>query len=135
MFEYSLFSLLRATVFSRCFSVGLVLLNRRTLIATVFYETYNISIVEKHNRFIIFSEHKLYEFLQREKGLNLECLIRYQDSRPSTPSTPSRDINKLKILLVKIFSLKQKMNQILPRTTEKNQILSLQDSNKLRSNN
>ena len=49
-----------------------------------------------------------------------------QDLQPLAPSNP-RDYNKFNILLVKVFSLKQKTNQILPATIEKkNQILSLQ---------
>ena len=52
--------------FSHLLSIGLVL-NRRTLAATALYETYNIPIVKKYNRFIIFLEHKLYGFLQNER--------------------------------------------------------------------
>ena len=53
MFKYSLLSFLRAAVFSHRLSVGLVL-NRRTLAATALYETYNIPIVKKYNRLIVF---------------------------------------------------------------------------------
>ena len=53
MFKYSLLSFLRAAVFSHHHSDGLVL-NRRTLAATALYETYNIPIVKKYNRFIVF---------------------------------------------------------------------------------
>ena len=53
MFKYSLFKFLSGTVFSHRLSVGLVL-NRRTLAATALYETYNILIVKKYNRFIVF---------------------------------------------------------------------------------
>ena len=49
----------------------------------------------------------------------------YQAWRPLDPSAP-RGNNKFEILLVKVFSLKQKSNQMLPVTIEKNQILSLQ---------
>ena len=41
-----------------------------------------------------------------------------QDLQPLAPSNP-RDYNKFNILLVKVFSLKQKTNQILPATIEK----------------
>ena len=40
-------------------SVGLVL-NRRTLAATALYETHNIPVVKKYNRFIVFLEYKPY---------------------------------------------------------------------------
>ena len=53
MFKYSLFTFLRAAVLSHRLSVGLVL-NRRTLAATALYETYNIPIVKKYNRFVFF---------------------------------------------------------------------------------
>ena len=53
MFKYSLLSFLRAAVFSHRLPVGLVL-NRRTLAATTLYETYNIPIVKKYNRLIVF---------------------------------------------------------------------------------
>ena len=49
----------------------------------------------------------------------------YQAWRLLDPSAP-RSNNKFEILLVKVFSLKQKSNQMLPVTIEKNQILSLQ---------
>ena len=53
MFKYSLFRFLSGAVFSLRLSVGLVL-NRRTLAATALYETYNILVVKKYNRFIVF---------------------------------------------------------------------------------
>ena len=55
MLKYSLFSFLSGAIFfppppnwSR--------LNRRTLVAVAFYETYNIRIVKKYNQFIVFFE-------------------------------------------------------------------------------
>ena len=65
MFKYSLLSFLRAAAFSHCLSADLVL-NRRTLAATALYETYNIHIVKKYNRFIVFWEHKLCGFPQSD---------------------------------------------------------------------
>ena len=53
MFKYSLLSLLSGAFFPHCLSIGLVL-NRRTLAATALYETYNIPIVKKYSRFIVF---------------------------------------------------------------------------------
>ena len=47
----------------------------------------------------------------------------YQDSWPLAPLGPKVN-SKFEILLVKVFSLKQKIKQILPATIEK--ILSLQ---------
>ena len=42
----------------------------------------------------------------------------YQDSQHLAHSAPKGD-SEYEILLVKVFSLKQKTNQILPATTEK----------------
>ena len=42
----------------------------------------------------------------------------YRDSQPPPPSAPKGN-NKFAILLVKIFSLKKKTNQILPAAIEK----------------
>ena len=44
-------------------------------------------------------------------------MIIYQDSRPLAPSTPKVN-SKFEILLVKVFNLKQKANQIHPATIE-----------------
>ena len=51
----------------------------------------------------------------------------YQDSRPPAPLA-LKDDTKFEILSVKIFHLKQKTNEILPATKEKNQILSFQEN-------
>ena len=53
MFKYLLFSFLSGAVFFHRLSIGLVL-NRRNLAAAALYETYNIPIVKKHNRFVFF---------------------------------------------------------------------------------
>ena len=55
MLKYSLFSFLSGAIFSHRLPMGLVL-NRRTLVAAAFYETYNIRIVKKYNQFIVFFE-------------------------------------------------------------------------------
>ena len=56
MFKHLLFSLFSGAVFSHRLSIGLVL-KRLILVAAALYETYNIPIVKKYNRFIVFSEH------------------------------------------------------------------------------
>ena len=48
----------------------------------------------------------------------LTMLEVYQNSRPPAHSAPKCN-SKFEILIVKIFSLKQKTNQILPTTTGK----------------
>ena len=55
MLKYSLFSFLSGAIFSHRLPMGLVL-NRRTLVAAAFCETYNIRIVKKYNQFIVFFE-------------------------------------------------------------------------------
>ena len=57
MLQCSLFSLLRAV--SEPLSVGFIL-NLRTLAANALYETYNIHVAKKCNRFFL-GGHKLYE--------------------------------------------------------------------------
>ena len=51
----------------------------------------------------------------------------HQDSRPPARSAPKGN-SKFEILIIKIFSLKQKANQILPATIEK-KVLSLEGNN------
>ena len=53
MFKYLLFSLLIITAFFQHLFFGLVF-NHRTLSETALYETYNMPIVKKYNRFIVF---------------------------------------------------------------------------------
>ena len=55
------------------------------------------------------------------------CLEVYQDSRPPALSAPKGN-RRLGVLLVKVFSLKHKANQILSATTKKNFFLSFQES-------
>ena len=51
--KYLLLCFLNGAFFSHCLSIDLVL-NRRTLAATALYETYNIPVVKKYNRFTVF---------------------------------------------------------------------------------
>ena len=53
MFKYLLLCFLNGAFFSHCLSIDLAL-NRRTLAATALYETYNIPVVKKYNRFTVF---------------------------------------------------------------------------------
>ena len=51
----------------------------------------------------------------------------YQDLRPLAPSVPKAH-SQFEILLLKIFSLKLKQNQMIPAIIEKNQMFSLQEN-------
>ena len=62
MLKYSLFSMLRAADFFPAVS----LLTSFSVAAQALYQTCNIPIVKKYNRFIVFLEHIVYGFPQSE---------------------------------------------------------------------
>ena len=53
--------------------------------------------------------------------------VKIYSHRPSVPLNPKGN-SKIETLLVKLFSLKQKTNQILPTTIKKVQVFSLQEN-------